>query len=159
MIVTHGYIGAMNENDEPCLEINEMIYRLTGSLWKHIYYSLLSIQIMYLSDSDVSVSQSISELRKEIKNIAKENGLKCSAFSHNEHFYISLIPYPIYIGIERETGDFSISAPHITTRQFSYSYYKAGLNWIRDYLAVDVKPLTEQIDSLREKFYLNSKSS
>lgn len=85
---------------------------------------------------EVSVSQSISELRKEIKNIAKENGLKCSAFSHNEHFYISLIPYPIYIGIERETGDFSISAPHITTKHFSHSYYKAGLNWICDYLAI-----------------------
>ena len=114
---------------------------------------------MYEPDSEVSVSQSIFELRKEIKNIAKENGLKYSAFSHNELFYISLIPYPIYIGIERETGDFSISAPHITTRHFSHSYYKAGFNWIRDYLAIDVKPLTEQIDSLREKFYLNSKSS
>ena len=159
MIVTHGYIGAMNENDEPCLELNEMIYRLTGEFWKQIYYFLLSRQKMYEPDFEVSVSQSIFELRKEIKNIAKENGLKYSAFSHNELFYISLIPYPIYIGIERETGDFSISAPHITTRHFSHSYYKAGLNWIRDYLAIDVKPLTEQIDSLREKFYLNSKSS
>lgn len=159
MIDAHGYIVAMKENDEPCLELNEMIYRITGEFWKQTYYYLLSKQKMYEPVSEFSVKQTISELRNEIKNIAKENGLKCSSFSHNEHFYISLIPYPIYIGIERDTGDFSISAPHITTRQFSPSFYKAGLNWIRDYIAVDVNPLTEQIDSLREKFYLNSKSS
>ena len=88
MIVTHGYIGAMNENDEPCLELNEMIYRLTGEFWKQIYYFLLSRQKMYEPDSEVSVSQSIFELRKKIKNIAKENGLKYSAFSHNELFYL-----------------------------------------------------------------------
>lgn len=159
MIVSHGYIVAMKEIDEPCLELNEMIYRLTGEFWKQIYYFLLSRQKMYEPDSEVSVSQSISKLRKEIKNIAKENGLKCPAFSHNEHFYISLIPYPIYIGIERETGDFSISAPHISTRHFTHSEYKAGLNWIQDYININIKPLTEKTQTVREKFYLNSKSS
>ncbi len=42
MIVTHGYIGTMNEMDEPCPEIKEMIYRFTGEFWKQIYYFLLN---------------------------------------------------------------------------------------------------------------------
>lgn len=81
MIVLPDTIIDMNEIDKPCLELNEIIYHITGEFWKQAYYGLL----------------------------AQENKLKCKAFSHNEHFYVSLIPYPIYIVIERETGDFSIS--------------------------------------------------
>ena len=159
MIVRHGYIGAMNENDEPCLELNEIIYHITGEFWKQAYYGLLAKQKTYKTESDISAHQAVCELRKELKTLAKENKLKCTAFSHNEHFYVSLIPYPIYIGIERETGDFSISAPHISTRHFTHSEYKAGLNWIQDYINIDIKPLTEKTQTVREKFYLNSKSA
>ena len=159
MIFSHGYIVAMNEIDEPCLELNEIIYHITGEFWKQAYYGLLAKQKTYKPESDISAHQAICELRKELKTLAKENKLKCTAFSHNEHFYVSLIPYPIYIGIERETGDFSISAPHISTRHFTHSEYKAGLNWIQDYINIDIKPLTEKTQAVREKFYLNSKSA
>ena len=159
MIVTHGYIGAMNENDEPCLELNEIIYRLTGEFWKQAYYGLLVKQKTYEPEPDIPAHQAVCELRKELKLLAKENKLKCTAFSHKEHFYVSLIPYPIYIGIERETGDFSISAPHISTRHFTHSEYKSGLKWIQDYINIDIKPLTEKTQAVREKFYLNTKSA
>ena len=117
----------MNENDEPCMELNEIIYHLSGEFWK------------------------------SIKQLAKENQLKCNAFSHNEHFYMSLVPFPIYIGIERETGDFSVSAPHISTRHFTHTEYEAGLKWIQDY--IDIKPLTAKTLAVHEKFYLNTKSA
>lgn len=149
----------MNENDEPCLELNEIIYHITGEFWKQAYYGLLAKQKTYKTESDISAHQAVCELRKELKLLAKENKLKCTAFSHNEHFYVSLIPYPIYIGIEKETGDFSISAPHISTRHFTHSEYKAGLNWLQDYINIDIKPLTEKTQAVRDKFYLNSKSA
>lgn len=149
----------MNEIDEPCLELNEIIYHITGEFWKQAYYGLLAKQKSYKSDSEITCHQAVCELRKELKVLAKENKLKCTAFSHNEHFYVSLIPYPIYIGIERETGDFSISAPYISTRHFTHSDYKSGLKWIQDYINIDIKPLTEKTQAVREKFYLNSKSA
>ena len=89
----------------------------------------------------------------------KKNQLKCNAFSHNEHFYMSLVPFPIYIGVERETGDFSVSAPHISTRHFTHTEYEAGLKWIQDYIDIDIKPLTAKTLAVHEKFYLNTKSA
>ena len=159
MIVLHGYIIVMNEKDEPCMELNEIIYVITGKFWRQAYCSLLAKQKSCEPETDISVRKAVCELRKGLKLLAKENKLKCTAFSHNEHFYVSLIPYPIYIGIERETGDFSISAPHINTRHFTHSEYKAGLKWIQDYIDIDLKPLTEKTQSARENFYLNSKSA
>lgn len=149
----------MNENDEPCMELNEIIYHISGEFWKQAYDALLYKQKAYEQDQDVSVRQAISELKKELRNLAKENQLKCNAFSHNEHFYMSLIPYPIYVGIEKSSGDFTVSAPHISTKHFTHSEYKSGLKWIQDYIDIDIKPLTEKTVALREKFYLNTKSS
>ena len=120
----------MNENDEPCMELNEIIYHLSGEFWKQAYNALLLKQKAYVQDPDFSKKQSIADFRKSIKQLAKKNQLKCNAFSHNEHFYMSLVPFPIYIGIERETGDFSVSAPHISTRHFTHTEYEAGLKWI-----------------------------
>ena len=149
----------MNENDEPCMELNEIIYHISGEFWKQAYDALLRKQKTYESDQDIPVRQAISELRKDVRALAKENQLKCNAFSHNEHFYMSLIPFPIYIGIERETGDFSVSAPHISTKHFTHSEYKSGIKWIQDYIDIDIKPLTAKTEAVREKFYLNTKSS
>ena len=89
----------MNENDEPCMELNEIIYHISGEFWKQAYDALLRKQKTYESGQDIPARQAISELRKDVRALAKENQLKCNAFSHNEHFYMSLIPFPIYIGI------------------------------------------------------------
>ncbi len=141
------------------MELNEIIYHISGEFWKKAYDALLLKQKTYEPGQDISARQAISELRKDIRTLAKENGLKCNAFSHNEHFYMSLVPYPIYIGIECETGDFSVSAPHISTKHFAHSEYQAGIKWIQDYINIDIKPLTEKTEAVREKFYLNTKSA
>lgn len=149
----------MNENDEPCMELNEIIYHLSGQFWSQAYNVLLQKQETYEPGQDISARQAITELRNDVRALAKENHLNCNAFSHNEHFYMSLIPFPIYIGIERETGDFSVSAPHISTKHFTHSEYKNGIKWIQDYIDIDIKPLTAKTEAVREKFYLNTKSS
>ena len=87
----------MNENDESCDEINELIYQLAGEFWKQAYCRILGLQNELLPDDNISKKDAISQLRKELKNLAKENDLKHNAFSQKEHYYISLIPYPIYI--------------------------------------------------------------
>ena len=149
----------MNENDEPCMELNEIIYHLSGDFWKQAYSGLMYKQKAYGKEEKDSGLQSISDFRKSVKQLAKDNQLKCNAFSHNEHFYMSLVPFPIYIGIERGTGDFSISAPHISTKHFTHLEYDAGLKWIQDYIDIDIKPLTEKTEAVREKFYLNTKTA
>jgi len=149
----------MNENDEPCMELNEIIYHLSGEFWKQAYNALLLKQEAYVQDPVFSEKQSIADFRKSIKQLAKENQLKCNAFSHNEHFYMSLVPFPIYIGIERETGDFSVSAPHISTRHFTHTEYEAGLKWIQDYIDIDIKPLTAKTLAVHVECYLNTKSA
>ena len=159
MIVPHGYIVVMNENDEPCIELNEIVYHLSGEFWKRAYNSLLYKQKAYGQDQNVSGRLSISDFKKSIKQLANENQLRCNAFSHNAHFYMSLVPFPIYIGIERFSGDFSISAPHISTKHFTHAEYTSGLKWIQDYIDIDIKPLTTKTEAVREKFYLNTKSA
>lgn len=159
MIVLYGYIKIMKENDEPCMELNEIIYQLSGEFWKQAYDTLLCKQEAFVHEQNVLGRQNISDFRKSIKQLAKENQLKCNAFSHNEHFYMSLVPFPIYIGIEKDTGDFSVSAPHISTRHFTHSEYNAGLKWIQDYIDIDIKPLTDKLQNVHDKFYLNTKSS
>ena len=149
----------MNENDEPCMELNEIIYHISGEFWKQAYDALFRKQKTYEPGQDIPVRQAISELRKDVRALANKNQLKCNAFSHNEHFYMSLIPFPIYIGIEKATGDFSVSAPHISTKHFSHSEYKRGLKWIQDYINIDISPLTEKTSSVREKFYVNTKTA
>ena len=158
MIVERTILIRMNDN-ETCVELNEIIYRISGEFWKGAYQELIRKQTGYEPCPDISASQAISDFRKEVKKIANENGLKSAAFSHNDHFYISLTPYPIYIGLEKDTGDFSISAPHISTKHFTKAEYKGGLKWIRDYLGIDVKPLSQKIEQVRQKFYLNTKSA
>ncbi|MBR5032446.1 MAG: hypothetical protein IKX70_02100 [Treponema sp.] len=148
----------MNEN-KPCVELNEIIYRISGEFWKQAYNLILRNQKDYKSDSEISRDEAISEFRNGIIKLSKEKRLKCNAFSHNEHYYMSLTPYPIYIGIEKETGDFAISAPHISTKQFKHSEYKRGIKWIEDYLNIDIKPLAKNTEAARERFYINEKSS
>ena len=80
----------MNENDEPCMELNEIIYHLSGEFWKQAYNALLLKQKAYVQDPVFPEKQSIADFRKSIKQLAKENQLKCNAFSHNEHFYMLL---------------------------------------------------------------------
>lgn len=159
MIVNTFNIRGMNINVDPSLEINEIIYHLHGEFWKQAYKSLLGKQMSYELVQDISYRQAINEFTKDIKILAKKNQLKYRVFSHKEHIYITLIPYPIYIGISRDTGDFSISAPHLITKHFSYSEYKRGINWIQDYIDIDTNPLKEKTKCVREKFYLNSKNS
>ena len=148
----------MNNNEESCVEINEIIYRISGEFWKEAYNSLLYKQKDYECDQELSVGEAIFGLKNGLQELAKKNHLKCTGFSHNDHYYMSLVPFPFYIGIEKTTGDFSISAPHISTQHFEHGNYKAGLKWIQDYIDIDLKPLIQKNESVREKFYLNKKS-
>lgn len=149
----------MNENYEPCMELNEIIYDITGEFWKQAYEDLLRKQKVFKQKQVSPEKQSITDFRKQVRQLAKENQLKFNTFSHNEHIYMSLVPLPIYIGVEKGTGDFSVSVPHVNTKHFTHSEYAAGLQWIQDYIDIDITPLKERTKSVREKFYINQKTS
>ncbi|WP_022932154.1 hypothetical protein [Treponema bryantii] len=148
----------MNENDEPCTELNELIYQISGEFWKQAYFQLCILQEEYkpLNESSTDV---LSQLKKGIKSIAKKSGLKYSAYSHNNHYYISIVPFPIYVGIDKKTNDFTVSVPHINSRSFAASDWERGLKWIQDYINIDIKPLIEKTEEVRDKFYLNLKTA
>ena len=96
MIVRHGYIGAMNENDEPCLELNEIIYHITGEFWKQAYYGLLAKQKTYKTESDISAHQAVCELRK----------------GGERHAEVTRLPFPYFAAVTCRQ-----SAPDHLTRE------------------------------------------
>ena len=147
------------KNNEQCVEMNEIFYRISTEFWKQAYNSLLKKQKEYEPDPDISREEAIFEFQNGLKKMAKDKKLKCNGFSHNDHFFMSLTPYPIYIGIEKTTGDFTISAPHINTKHFDHSQYLCGIKWIEDFLEIDIKPLSEKMQVVHDKFLLNEKTS
>ena len=58
-----------------------------------------------------------------------------------------------------ETNDFTVSAPHINAKSFTASEWGRGLKWVQDYINIDVKPLEEKTQNMRDKFYLNLKTA
>ena len=46
----------MNENDEQCEELNEIIYQISGDFWKQAYSHLCELQNEYKADNDSSKS-------------------------------------------------------------------------------------------------------
>ncbi len=148
----------MNENDEPCTELNELIYQISGEFWKQAYFQLCILQEEYKLQTESSTDV-LSQLKKGIKSIAKKSGLNYSAYSHNNHYYISIVPFPIYVGIDKKTNDFTVSVPHINSRSFAASDWELGLKWIQDYINIDINPLTEKTQEVRDKFYLNLKTA
>lgn len=148
----------MIENNETCIELNEIIYQISGEFWKRAYNKLLLNQHNYEHDQSLTVLQSFSELKKLAKEIAAENSFKYKGFTYKENYYISLGPAPIYICIEKKTGDFFVSVPHLKTKTFTHSEYLAGIKWIKGYVDIDVNPLVRRTELVREKFYLNEKT-
>lgn len=149
----------MDKKDESCVEMNEIIYLIAGQFWRETYNLLLAKQAECKPEFELSGDEAAKELIKGIKKLAKECKLKFVSFSHIGRIYISLTPFPIYIGIDKNTGDFSISAPHINTKHFDHSEFKGGLKWLKDYINLDTAPLEKRTNDAKEKFYMNKKAA
>lgn len=157
--ITCIYLLYMTNKYETCLELNEMVYHLTGRFWNQTYNYLVGQLSGVESDNEITPLKAIKQFRKEVLQIAKNNGLTCKTSNLNGRLYFSLIPYPIYIGIDKGTGEISIATPHINTKHFQYNEYPAAISWIKNYMNIDVNPLLKQTESVRERFYLNTKAS
>ena len=149
----------MNEHDEPCLELNEIIYRISGEFWNAAYCELLRKQGDIQPDTKMSPDAAVHVLKKGLKAFAKEHKFNLSFLTSDSHLYISIIPLPIYVGIEKATGNFSVAAPNIHTKSFSALECRLGLKWIRDYIDIDLNTLTKKIDMIRERMYVSTKTA
>ena len=158
LIEWYGYIVVMPLINGPDEELNEILYQISVDFWEQVFNALLNKQKNCKQDLDISPQQAIITLQREIKNLAKTNHLICTIFPHNEHFYLSLLPYPIYIGIENNTGCSSVSAPNIKTIHFNHTQCRNTLLWIQNYIELDITPLEEKKKLVREKIYLNFKN-
>ena len=149
----------ISNRDETCLELNEIVYHLAGRFWKQTYNNLV-LQLSLIDKDDViTPKKAISKFRKEVRELAENNQLSCKVCSMNGSIYYSLIPFPIYIGIDKATAEISVSTPHINTMHFQYNEYKAALKWIQNYLNIDLDPLSKQKEEVKEKYYLNTKAA
>lgn len=159
MIALYNYNTTMITRDESCIELNEIIYHITGKFWKQTGNSLLLQISNEEEDVTITIKQSIKLFSKELHILAKRNHLTCKRTTHNSRLYFSLIPFPIYIGIDKSIGEISVKTPHINTKHFQYSKYKTALKWIQNYINIDERPLLNQISTAKEKYYINKKTS
>lgn len=83
----------MTKRYETCLELNEIIYHLTGRFWKQTYNNLLGQLSGVESDDEIKSVKAIKLFREEVIEIARENGLIYKTSNLNGRIYISLIPY------------------------------------------------------------------
>lgn len=149
----------ISNRDETCLELNEIVYHLAGRFWKQTYNNLVLQLSLIEKDDVITPKKAISKFGKEVKELAKVNQLSCKFCSMNGSIYYSLIPFPIYIGIDKATAEISVSTPHINTMHFQYNEYQAALGWIQNYLNIDINPLSKQKEEAKEKYYLNTKAA
>ena len=149
----------MMNTEESCLEINEIIYHIAGQFWKQAYEHLLGKIDSTKTDETISQKADIKLVRKELWNLARRNKLSCSTYSQNGFYYFSIVPFPIYIGIDKANGEINVATPHVNTMHFKYNEYTQALDWIQNYIDIDLVPFTSQINSVRERFYLNTKAA
>ena len=144
-------------------ELKNIIDTRTRDFWENGKRVLLEKQKAYVPDNEISVKDAVIKLRKELRKFALENNYRCSFLSENGYYYFSLRIFRIHIDIIRieinkETGSFSIKAPYIAKKNFFYNEWKMGLQWIKDYLDIDVKSLIEKMEKLKAEILVSLKT-
>ena len=148
-----------HKEERPGWELEEIIQKQTKIFWDNENKKLLEKQKDYSPNAGISSKAVVLKLRKEIRNLAHENNQDCSFVSLTDRYQISLLPSRITIYIETQTGNFTVFAPNIPKRSFVFYEWQMGLNWIQDYLNIDVQILEQKKQELKEKLYVNSKTA
>ncbi len=148
-----------HKEERPAMELEDVIQVQTRDFWDDANKRLLEKQNDYSPDTEISSKVVALKLRKESRRLAHENNLDCSFVSQTDHYHISLLPCRINIDIETQTGNFSISAPHIPKHNFFCNEWQMGLNWIQDYLNIDIKSLEERKKKIKGQLYVTSKTA
>lgn len=140
-------------------EFQDTIKNYVKIFWEGKNSDFLENHTINYQDSEITLSQAVLTLRKEIRRLAHANSLGCTFLFQAEHYYISLLPCQIHVMIDKETGCFSITLPHFNPKQFFYYEWQAGLQWIQDYLNIDLLILEEKKQNLKAMMYINSKTA
>ncbi len=151
----------MND-DIPCKELDEIISFISRELWKRTYLSLIKKVQNFEPESNITARDTIVKFRNELMELAKKENLSYKEINMGyKHVGISLEPYPINIGIStdyKNPGDFWISAPHISIRNFKAANYKAGIKWIQEYFIDSVKT-NKEIQDIYKHYYVSPKNA
>lgn len=140
-------------------ELEDKTKKFVKDFWDEKNKEFLENHEANIQNPEITVQEAVFKLRKELRKIAHANNLGCTFLSQADHYYISLLPCQIHITISRETGCFTISLPHFNPKQFFYYEWQTGLQWIRDYLKIDLFILEEKKQILKETIYVNSKTA
>ncbi len=139
-------------------ELENIVRKFIKDFWNGKNKEFLEKHNANIQDLEITAQDAVFMLRKEIRNLAHANNLGCTFLSQAEHYYITLYPCQIHVTIGKDTGCFSIALPHFNPKQFFYYEWKTGLQWIQDYLNIDLYILEEKQD-LKEMIYVNSKTA
>ena len=148
-----------NKHLLPGREFERIKSDVTKKFWNEQNEILLEKQKGYSADAGITADHAVLTLRKEIRRFAKERELECAFVSRAKQYCLTILPFPIHIVINIETGGFFISAPGVKTKTFVHNEWQMGMAWIKDYLDIDKKILEDRIRALKDEILVSSKTA
>ena len=142
-------------------ELEEKNRIVSSVFWRKVEKDLCEKQNTYLPDTNISISQAIQKFGNGISKMDKEFNLhKQVTYGQDDNLIIVMLTtYSIIAYIDIEKGNFGISVPHISSENFDYTEWKKALLFIQDCLEIDLSPLEEEMQIIKDKFYLNAKAA
>ncbi len=143
----------------PRPELNDIVRQIEIDFWRDACAKLLKRQKTIKPKPATDTEKTVSLLKMELRDIAKEYKLECLDECIGETNKIALVPFAVYVTVDEEEQKFFVCVPKIGQKDFSFCEWERAANWIRDYIAIDINPLAEKVEKANETFYLSEKSA
>lgn len=143
----------------PRPELNDIVRQIEIDFWRDACAKLLERQKAIKPGPAMDAEKAVSLLKMELRDIAKEYKLECLDECIDGIKKVALVPFAVYVTVDEEEQNFFVCVPKIGQKDFSFCEWERAANWIRDYIAIDIKPLAEKVEKVNETFYLSEKSA
>lgn len=143
----------------PRQELNDIVRQIEIDFWRDACAKLLERQKAIKPGPAMDAEKAVSLLKMELRDIAKEYKLEFFDECIDGIKKIALVPFAVYVTVDDEEQKFFVCVPKMGQKDFSFYEWERTANWIRDYIAIDIKPLAEKVEKANEIFYLGEKSA
>ncbi len=143
----------MKEDKDAHNAMMVLVEKIEKNFWRKHYFCLLKKIEKIELEYTFNPSNAAVFLKKELIALSEKNNL-----SLNEEMDVILLePCMIRIQINEVLLQFSVSAPKLGQKRFSFFEWRRVLAWIQGYLDINTESLRESVKSSYEKFYLHPK--
>ncbi len=143
----------------PRQELNDIVRQIEIDFWRDACAKLLERQKTIKPKPALDAEKAVSSLIAGLRDIAKEYKLEFFDECIDGIKKIALVPFAVYVTVDEEEQKFFVCVPKMGQKDFSFYEWERAANWIRDYIAIDIKPLAEKVEKANEIFYLGEKSA